>query len=107
MAITSPREIEEALIVNPHTPEPEKSPGISKRKGTPSSELSSSSKSFILSPHGAFSSERTALCLGDSPLFVPSMRLFPSGETTRSCDLGFTGSCCQEDIMLIPIQDAA
>ncbi|KAJ5097827.1 hypothetical protein N7532_004828 [Penicillium argentinense] len=80
MAMASAPEIDEALIVTPHMPKPEKSPGTTKRKVTPSSELSSQSKSFILSPYGTFSSERTVLRLGDSPLFELSMRLFPSGE---------------------------
>lgn len=77
MAMTSPTEIDEVLVV---TPKPEKSPVTRKRKVSPSSELSSPSQSFILSPHGAFSKEKAVLRLDDSPLFAPSMRLFPSGE---------------------------
>lgn len=82
--MTGPADIEEGLIVTPRACKSEKSPGSSKRKVTPSSELSSPSKSFILSPRGAFPSERTVLRLGDSPLFEPSKRLFPSGEALIS-----------------------
>lgn len=47
MAMTSPTEINKALLMTPHTPKPEKSPGTSKRKATPSSELLAPSKNFI------------------------------------------------------------
>jgi hypothetical protein len=73
-------EIDEVLVVIPHTPKSDQSPVIRKRKITPSSESSSPKKSSILSPHKAFSSEKTVLCLRDSPIFASSKRLFPSGE---------------------------
>ncbi|KAJ5459294.1 hypothetical protein N7530_011238 [Penicillium desertorum] len=56
-------------------------PRVTRKRGvTPSSELSSLSKSCILSADAVFSSEKTVLHLDDSPLFAASKHLFPLGE---------------------------